>query len=78
MVLDICKFKSEIKHVHLKDKNFKNKNVIIGKGEVKFKPIFEKLKKINISDQQASEVKSITPKRIQLGEYDEYLLTSQV
>tara|TARA_R110001583_G_scaffold34005_7_gene114677 strand:- start:1194 stop:2111 length:918 start_codon:yes stop_codon:yes gene_type:complete len=38
----------------------------------------EVLKKINISDQQASEVKSITPKRIQLGEYDEYLLTSQV
>lgn len=47
LVLDICKFKSEIKHVHLKDKNFKNKNVIIGKGEVKFKSIFKELKKIN-------------------------------
>ena len=47
LVLDICKFKSEIKHVHLKDKNFKNKNVIVGKGEVKFKSIFKELKKIN-------------------------------
>ena len=46
-VLDIYKFKNEIKHVHLKDKNFKNKNVIFGKGEVKFKSIFEELKKIN-------------------------------
>jgi L-ribulose-5-phosphate 3-epimerase len=47
LVLDICKFKNEIKHVHLKDKNFKNKNVIVGKGEVKFKSIFKELKKIN-------------------------------
>ena len=47
LVLDICKFKNEIKHIHLKDKNFKNKNVIFGKGEVKFKFIFEELKKIN-------------------------------
>ena len=46
-VLDIYKFKNEIKHVHLKDKNFKNKNVIFGKGEVKFNSIFEALKKIN-------------------------------
>ena len=28
-------------------KSFKNKNVIFGKGEVKFKSIFEELKKIN-------------------------------
>ena len=46
-ILDICKFKNEIKHVHLKDKNFKNKNVIFGKGEVKFNSIFKELKKIN-------------------------------
>jgi sugar phosphate isomerase/epimerase len=46
-LLDICKFKNEIKHVHLKDKNFKDKNVIFGEGEVKFESIFEELKKIN-------------------------------
>jgi len=46
-VLDIHKFKNEMKHVHLKDKNYKNKNVVFGKGEVKFKSIFEELKKIN-------------------------------
>lgn len=46
LVLDIYKFRNEIKHVHLKDKNFKNKNVIFGKGEVKFASIFEALKKI--------------------------------
>ena len=46
-VSDICKFNNEIKHVHLKDKNFKNKNVIFGKGEVNFKLIFKELNKIN-------------------------------
>ena len=55
LVLDICKFKNEIKHIHLKDKNFKNKNVIFGKGEVKFKPIFEELKKINYKGSFAIE-----------------------
>ena len=44
---DICKFKDEIKHVHLKDKNFKNQNVIFGNGEVNFKSFFQELKKIN-------------------------------
>ena len=55
LVLDIYKFKNEIKHIHLKDKNFKNKNVIFGKGEVKFKSIFEELKKINYKGSFAIE-----------------------
>tara|TARA_B100000575_G_C23125574_1_gene652067 strand:+ start:722 stop:1522 length:801 start_codon:yes stop_codon:yes gene_type:complete len=46
-VLDIYEFKNELKHIHLKDKNLKNKNVNFGKGEVKFIPIFKALKKIN-------------------------------
>jgi len=46
-VSDIYKFKNEIKHVHLKDKNMKNKNVIFGKGDVMFNSIFKELKKIN-------------------------------
>ena len=45
-VSDIYKFKNNIKHVHLKDKNISNKNVIIGKGKVNFKSIFVALKKI--------------------------------
>jgi sugar phosphate isomerase/epimerase len=63
-VLDIYKFKNEIKHVHLKDKNFKNKNVIFGRGEVKFKSIFEALKKINykesftIESQRGKDIKN--------------------
>ena len=44
---DIRKFKDAIKHVHLKDKNFKNQNVIFGNGEVNFKSFFHELKKIN-------------------------------
>ena len=47
LVTDIYKFNKEIKHVHLKDKNLKDKNVIFGNGEVKFVPIFKALKKIN-------------------------------
>ena len=47
LVTDIYKFNNEIKHVHLKDKNLKDKNVIFGNGEVKFVPIFKALKKIN-------------------------------
>ena len=43
---DILEFKNNIRHVHLKDKNFFNKNVIIGKGKVDFESIFVALKKI--------------------------------
>ena len=54
-VQDIYKFKNEIKHFHLKDKNFKNKNVIFGKGDVKFISIFKALKKINYKESFAIE-----------------------
>ena len=47
MVYDIYKLKNNIKHIHLKDKNINNKNVIIGQGIVNFKSVFEALKKIN-------------------------------
>ncbi len=46
-VNDIYKFKNDIRHIHLKDKNMFNKNVIIGDGKVDFKSIFIALKKIN-------------------------------
>ncbi len=46
-VSDILKFNKEIKHVHLKDKNLKNKNVIIGEGDVQFNFIFNAFKRIN-------------------------------
>lgn len=45
-IKDIYKFKNNIRHVHLKDKNIYNKNVIIGKGKVDFESIFIALKKI--------------------------------
>ena len=60
---DIYKFKNEIKHVHLKDKNFKNKNVIFGKGEVNFESVFKELKKIDykgsftIESQRGKDIK---------------------
>ena len=61
---DIYKFKNEIRHIHLKDKNFKNKNVIFGKGEVKFQSIFQELKRINykgsftIESQRGNDIKN--------------------
>ena len=63
-LLDICKFRNEIKHVHLKDKNFKNKNVIFGKGKVNFESVFKELKKINykgsftIESQRGKDIKN--------------------
>ena len=63
-VTDIYKFKNEIRHIHLKDKNFKNKNVIFGKGEVKFQSIFQELKRINykgsftIESQRGNDIKN--------------------
>ena len=52
---DILKFADDIKHVHLKDKNIKNKNVIIGNGIVNFKSIFVALKKIGYNKSFAIE-----------------------
>ena len=44
---EILKLKNKIAHVHLKDKNYRGKNVIIGKGKVNFTLIFRSLNKIN-------------------------------
>jgi L-ribulose-5-phosphate 3-epimerase len=44
---EIVQFKDKIVHVHIKDKNFNGKNVVLGKGNVNFKSIFKSLKKIN-------------------------------
>ena len=49
---DILNFGSNIKQIHLKDKNNENENVVIGKGNVKFDIAFKaikKLKKKNLS-----------------------------
>lgn len=46
-IKDILKLRNDLRHVHLKDKNIYNKNVIIGDGSVKFELIFAALKKIN-------------------------------
>lgn len=43
---EIIKFSSEIRHIHIKDKNFSKKNVILGEGNVDFNKIFNLLKKI--------------------------------
>ena len=44
---DIMLFGKNIKHIHLKDKNYLKKNVIIGNGLVNFDLFFSYLKKIN-------------------------------
>jgi sugar phosphate isomerase/epimerase len=46
MYEDIEKFGSEIGHIHIKDKNNFDKNVFLGSGNVDFKLLFKKLKKI--------------------------------
>ena len=43
---DILKFNKELKHIHIKDKNKKKKNVFLGKGLVDFELVFKKLKEI--------------------------------
>ena len=45
--LEILKLKKKIIHIHLKDKNFLGKNVIMGNGRVNFTSIFKSLKKID-------------------------------
>ena len=54
-VKDIYQFKNNIRHVHLKDKNIFNKNVIFGEGKVNFKSIFFALKKIKYKGSFAIE-----------------------
>ena len=43
---DIIKLSKFINHVHIKDKNNSNENVVLGQGNVNFKEIFSGLKKI--------------------------------
>ena len=45
--LEIISLKKFIIHFHLKDKNLKNKNVVLGRGKVNFRKIFQAIKKIN-------------------------------
>tara|TARA_X000000950_G_scaffold286757_1_gene396701 strand:- start:2051 stop:2860 length:810 start_codon:yes stop_codon:yes gene_type:complete len=47
---DILKFGKNIKHIHIKDKNSKSKNVIIGTGKVDFVNAFKAVKKIFNND----------------------------
>ena len=54
-VHDIYQFKNNIRHIHLKDKNIFNKNVVFGDGKVNFKSIFIALKKINYKGSFAIE-----------------------
>ena len=54
-VEDIRSFGNNIRHVHLKDKNFYGKNVIIGKGKVNFELFFSTLKKIKYKGSFAIE-----------------------
>jgi sugar phosphate isomerase/epimerase len=44
---DILILKDKIEHIHLKDKNLENENVILGTGMVNFLEVFRALKKIN-------------------------------
>ncbi len=43
---EIITLSKDIKHIHIKDKNFYKKNVILGHGNVDFSKIFTLLKKI--------------------------------
>ena len=45
--LEILKLKKKIIHIHLKDKNFLGRNVVIGSGKVNFTSIFKSLNKID-------------------------------
>ena len=44
---DILILKDKIEHIHIKDKNMENENVILGTGMVNFLEVFRALKKIN-------------------------------
>ncbi len=46
---DIKIFGNDISHVHIKDKNENNTNVMLGKGIINFKKIFKSLNSINYS-----------------------------
>jgi sugar phosphate isomerase/epimerase len=44
---DILKLDNKIEHVHIKDKNSNDENVLLGTGLVNFLDVFKALKKIN-------------------------------
>ena len=47
---DIVMLGSKIEHIHIKDKNIKNENVLLGTGMVNFLEVFMALKKINYNN----------------------------
>lgn len=70
-ITDIYEFNNNIKHIHLKDKNNYNKNVIFGKGKVNFNSIFIALKKIKYRG--SFTIESQRGKNIQLQAKKNYL-----
>ena len=46
---DILILKDKIEHIHIKDKNIEDQNVILGTGKVNFLEVFRALKKINFT-----------------------------
>jgi len=44
---NLLKLKNEIKHIHLKDRDFYGRNVLLGKGKVNFKKFFSMINLIN-------------------------------
>ena len=52
---DIIELRKYISHIHLKDKNLKGKNVVIGSGKVNFKEIFKAIKKVKYCGKFAFE-----------------------
>ena len=46
---DIILLGNKIEHVHIKDKNAENENVVLGTGLVNFSKVFKALKKINFN-----------------------------
>ena len=52
---EIIKLKKKIIHVHLKDKNFKGQNVVLGSGAVDFSYVFKALNKIKYKGMFAFE-----------------------
>ncbi len=46
LIEDLLRFKNSVKHIHIKDKDKKKRNVQLGNGLVKFKSFFQALRKI--------------------------------
>lgn len=72
--LDIMLFKKYIKHIHIKDKNFKKKNVRLTSGDVDFKKLSKTLSDINYkgnytieSVRGRSPVKTLTQYKLYLN-----------